>query len=180
MIYVVGCNHEIQHRDDSASVDPLRMDQRSHFAELLERIMNGDCIQFVGEEWGRPYATIARDLAESYRVPWVNINTSVEDRRRMGIPAGDYALEPYTKQQKELWDREREKFMVHQIARNRGAAQNLLVVCGLTHLKWLSDLLGQDGNQVNVVDYRKLPWHRDVFLDERQLDSLIKDLSSRS
>jgi len=72
----------------------------------------------------------------------------------MGIPAGDYALEPYTKQQKELWDREREKFMVHQIARNRGAAQNLLVVCGFTHLKWLTDLLGQDGNQVNVVDYR--------------------------
>lgn len=158
--YIVGCNHGIQPNGPLAKLDGAdAQKQRAHFAALLESILKQAKIQLVGEEWGGGEPTIAENLARNYDVPYRDINTSRTDLEQMEIPC-DYVKGPYTNQRKEQWHRHREQFMLEKIREFRGAAQNVLIVCGFTHLEQLSGLLQQEDATVEVVDYRKLAWYR--------------------
>jgi hypothetical protein len=167
MIYVVGCNHGIQPRDEDwlRGDTPEARDQKSRFTKVIAETIKEGEIQFVGEEWGRVETTIAHELAENCGIPWANINTSTADLKRMGIPC-DYVKGPFTPEQKERWHRQREQFMLRRIQENRGAAQNLLIVCGFEHLQPLSDLLRRGGTTVAPVDYRELDWYQPGIFSE--------------
>jgi len=167
MIYVVGCNHGIQPRDE----DWLGGDwqeakaQKAAFAGLIERIIQQGEIQFVGEEWGLPDITTACELAETNQVPWVNINTSAEDLDRLGIPQ-DYVKESFSEAQKRNWHRQREQVMLGRLKENWGEASNALAICGFEHMEPLAGLLRMDGVAAETVDYRKMDWYRPGVFSE--------------
>jgi len=128
MIFVAGCNHGVQSREEDTvfgDSDEVKV-QKLHFACLLERIFRERRIQFVGEEWGLPTSSVAQRLATEGRIASANINTSLEDLDRMGIPR-DYLHGRYGQAEKDRWNRPRERFMLGRIEDNRGRAENLLI-----------------------------------------------------
>lgn len=167
MIYVVGCNHGIQLEPSGpfAALDgDDQQKQRALFAALLGDILKKGEIQFVGEEWGDVEPTIADVLAKKCNIPYKNVNTSETDKKRLGIPC-NYVEGPFSEEQKEQWHRQREQFMFERIREYRGAARNLLVVCGFTHEERLSSLLVQEGTRPERIDYRKCSWYRPRVFD---------------
>ena len=170
MIFAIGCNHGIQkaNEDDLLPFDNIAeiRTQRLSFSRLLEATLTKGEIQFIGEEWGLPESSIAQNLAkEKGRIAWANINTSFEDLDRMGIPR-DYVHGPYTQAEKDRWNRQREGFMFGRIQESRRRAQNLLIVCGFCHLEPLTEMLSQNEDEVQPVDYRGLDWYRPgIFCD---------------
>jgi len=167
LIYVVGCNHGIQPRDQDALFGDTSQarDQKSHFTTLIEEIIKGHKIQFVGEEWGLQETTIARASAGN-GVRWANINTSREDLREMGIPP-DYLKGEYSSGQKAQWNRQREQVMLRKIQEYKGDTERLLVVCGFEHLQPLAELLLKINTSVATIDYRNLSWYQpNVFTDD--------------
>jgi len=159
MICIVGCNHGIQPQDeDWLAGDTLEAkEQKAHFAELIQEIIQTDKIQFVGEEWGLREITTAHALADTHEIPWSNINTSLDDLDRLEIPHG-YAKANFTEAQKKRWHSQREQIMLRKLKEKRGEAQNILIVCGFDHVEGLADLLGQESVVVKTVDYRKKRW----------------------
>jgi hypothetical protein len=167
LIYVVGCNHGIQVEPGdlwAASDSSEQQEQRNHFAGLLEDIIKEKKIEFIGEEAGRVGETSAGRLANKYKIPATNINTTNADKEKMGIPKG-YPTGLYRNEQKEQWHRKREQFMLQRIRKHRGEAKNLLIICGFEHLDRLSGFLQQDG-EVQRIDYRKFGWYRAAFFGE--------------
>lgn len=168
MIYVVGCNHGIQPSDpDPVFGDAAEAaDQKAHFACLIERIITGSGIEFIGEEWGLTRPSVSQNLANRHEKAWANINTSLDDLDHMGIPQ-DYVHGPYSQAEKDRWNRQREEFMLERIEENRKSAQNILVVCGFIHLVPLGESVKRISNGVRLVDYRELDWYRPgVFCDD--------------
>jgi len=168
--YVIGCNHGIQggNEDKLLPIDNIVeiRTQRLSFSRLLEAIVTTDRIQFVGEEWGLPQPSIAQILSDRKNVPWANINTSLEDLDRMGIPR-DYVRGRYDRADKDHWNQLRERFMLRRIQENKEGAQNMAVVCGFHHLRPMEHLLANLSYSVQIVDYRDLDWYRaDVFCDD--------------
>lgn len=161
MICVVGCNHGIQPRDPDWLGGDTReaAEQKQHFAQLLDKIIIGCEVRFVGEEWGLPDITIAHDLADKHGAMWSNINTSPGDLKQMGIP-DDYVKGPYALEQKEMWHRKREHVIFSNIISSKAGAQDLLIICGFDHFEPLAGLLLEVDGVVEPCDYRKLDWYR--------------------
>jgi hypothetical protein len=171
MIWVAGCNHGIQPRDEDwlTGDSPEARGQKAGFTELIEGILTREEIQFVGEEWGREEITIAYTAAERYGIPWANINTSAEELRKVSIPT-DYVDGPFSDDQKAQWHRQREQVMLRKLQEKRGDSANLLVVCGFDHMEPMSELVCGIGPSVKTVDYRKSEWYRPgVFNGDRRL-----------
>jgi hypothetical protein len=160
LIHVVGSNHGIQVGIGGfAGLDTAEQnEQRAHFRALLESICEGQAIQIVLEEDGAPEETAGEQIATQRDIPWIDINTSNDDKNQMGIPI-DYVAGPYTEEQKNYWNHERDLFMVGKINEHRSEGESLLVVCGFAHMQPLADILGQDGTPVQIWDYRNLDWY---------------------
>jgi len=165
MIWVVGCVHDIQSNAPVPLLEgsPDVRGQRDHFRELLVRILFDERVELVAEEWGRESESFAQALAKKDMVRYVDINTSFEDLDALQIPR-DYLGSPCcTPEQKQLWLRQRETFMVEKIRSTRGTADTVLVICGFDHLETVALQLGNDEPVVRV-DYRKEDWYRkDAF-----------------
>jgi hypothetical protein len=160
LIHVVGCNHGIQVGIDGfAGLDPAEQnEQRAHFRALLESICEEQAIQIVLEEDGAPEETAGEQLATQRDIPWIDINTSDDDKHQMGIPI-DYVTGPYAEDQKNNWNHQRELFMVGKINEHRSEGESLLIICGFAHMQPLADILGQDGTLIQIWDYRNLDWY---------------------
>jgi hypothetical protein len=161
--HVVGCNHGIQkaNEDDLLPFDniaEIRM-QRFSFRRFLETLVTNTGIQFVGEEWGLPEPSTAQILSREKGIAWANINTSVEDLDKMGIPRG-YVHGPYDPADKDHWNQLREGFMLRRVQEMRKGARDILVVCGFHHLQPMAQLLANLTRAVQAIDYRGLEWYR--------------------
>ena len=77
----------------------------------------------------------------------------------MKIPR-DYIHGAYSPEQKQQWTRQREGVMVKKLREGRGAATNLLVICGFEHVEPLADMLREDCDTVERVDYRQQQWYQ--------------------
>lgn len=173
MICVVGCNHGIQsrHQDADGPFSVLFEDppeakcQKSHFARLIDEIIKGRSIQFIGEEWGLQETSIAREVAAD-AVRWVNINTTLNELTTMGIPTDYTTKGKYTAHQAAQWNREREQVMFRKVQDSRGDARELLVVCGFEHLQPLANLFRTIENCVATIDYREFSWYRAGVFDD--------------
>jgi hypothetical protein len=162
MIYVVGCDHDIQSSDPVACLEgsPALKQQRDHFRQLVERILSDVKVELVAEEWGRESESFAEALAKKHTVRYVNTNTNSEDLDALEIPSDYTNPIKYTAAQIEAWLQQREGFMLGKICCARGTAKTLLVICGFRHLGPLAEQLG-NGERVIPVDYRKEKWYRD-------------------
>lgn len=160
MIHIVGCNHGIQLGIGGfAALDTAEQnEQRAHFRALLEGICEGQAVQIVLEEDGAPEETAGEQIATQRNIPWIDINTSNEDKNQMGIPI-DYVAGPYTEAQKNNWNHQRELFMVGKVNEHRGQNASLLIICGFVHMLPLADILEQDGTPIQTRNYRNLDWY---------------------
>jgi hypothetical protein len=159
LIHIVGCNHGIQVGVGGfADYDPAEQnEQRAHFRALLEDICEERAIQIVLEENGAPEETAGEQIAAQLNIPWADFNTPNDDKIQMGIPI-DYLTGPYTEEQKNNWNHQRELFMMRKINERRGQNESLLIICGFAHMQPLADILGQDGTAIQTWDYRNLDW----------------------
>src|ERR1039458_1437909 len=112
MIYVVGCNHGIQQQKAGDTVE--RAQQRSRFGRFIEETMSEHEIQLICEEWCHSGgATIAHDIAQGHGVRWINIDTTGEDLKKMGIHPF-YTKLHCSPERKAEWHAKREQFMLHK------------------------------------------------------------------
>ncbi len=167
-IVVVGCNHGVQARDRDAlfgDSDQAKK-QKTQFAQLISALIKENQLEFVGEEWGLASMTIAHVAAdENDKIPWANINTTLEQLDTLKIPR-DYLQGAYSVVQKEQWSRQREPVMLLKLLECRRNAERYLVVCGFEHMGPLAGMLGKICESVELVDCRKQPWYDDaVFSD---------------
>jgi len=170
MIYIVGCIHDIQSDEQVPLLwgSQAVKEQRAYFCQLIEQILSAEGTWFIGEEWGRPHESFAAALAKKRGAPPPqNINTTVADLDRMGIP-GDhmdgYFEGRYTSQQIAEWHEKREDFMFSKVKALRGNATSVLVICGFDHLYSLAEIFRRSGEEVTPEDYRTRSWYRkDVF-----------------
>lgn len=167
VFHIVGCNHGIQVGSsgfgefDSAD----QKEQRRRFRELLDGICDRTGTEVVLEENGGPEETAAEQIAKGHRIPWYDINTTNEDKDRLGIPR-NYVDEPHAEDQKEEWHRLRERVMVQKIKQHARYDQSVLIVCGFDHMSHIAELLQQGA--VAVEDYRERTWYRPgLFAGER-------------
>jgi hypothetical protein len=160
LIHIVGCNHGIQVGIGGfTGLDPPEQnEQRAHFRALLESICDGQAIQIVLEEDGAPEETAGEQIAAQRTIPWIDINTSNDDKNQMGVPI-DYVTGPYTEDQKNNWNHQRELFMAGKINEHRSEGESLLIICGFTHMQPLAKILEQDGTPIQLRDYRNLDWY---------------------
>ncbi len=160
MIHIVGCNHGIQVGVGGfADYDTAEQnEQRAHFRALLESICEEQAIQIVLEENGAPEETAGEQIAAQLSISWADINTSNDDKIQMGIPT-DYVTGPYTEEQKNTWNHQRELFMMGKINEHRREGESLLIICGFAHIQPLGEILGQDGTSIQICDYRNLDWY---------------------
>lgn len=167
MVYIVGCNHAIQPRDEdwlTGDTSEAR-EQKAHFAGLIKQVIQEGGIQFVGEEWGRSEITTAHAIANTHQIPWSNINTSLEDLDGLGIPHG-YVKADFSEAQKKHWHSQREQTMLRKLKENRREAQNILIVCGFDHMESIADLLRRESLVAKILDYRKEGWYQPGVFSE--------------
>jgi hypothetical protein len=164
VFHIVGCNHGIQTGIGGfADFDGTdQNEQRGHFSTMVENICVNHATQIVLEEDGDPEETAAKQIADQRKIPWRDINTSNNDKDRMGIPR-DYVSGAYGAEEKREWHRQREQFMLERINEYGKGAQTLLVICGFVHVQPLAALLAHCGT-VRQTDYRTLgSYRRDIF-----------------
>jgi hypothetical protein len=161
-IVIVGCNHGIQTEDaDAVFGDSEQVtQQKRQFTNLIESLIKENEIQFVAEEWSLANASSAHKLADANKKSWANINTSLEELDEMKIPRDYIHGGAYSPEQKHQWTRQREGVMVKNLREGRGAARKFLVICGFEHVEPLADMLREDCDTVERVDYRKRQWYQ--------------------
>lgn len=167
MFYIVGCNHGIQPGTGGfTALDTAdQNEQRAYFRAVIQEICVANGIEIVLEEYGDLEETIGNQLADHFRIPWRDINTSNADKDRMGIPQ-DYVAGPYSDEQRANWNYQREQFMLAKICEYRKNTTDILIICGFDHMRSLALLLAEKGAQVQETDYRRLEWYRSgVFHD---------------
>ena len=118
-------------------------------------------IQIVLEENGGPEETGAKQIVDRRGIPWHDVNTTNEDKDRLGIPR-DYVNGSYSDEQKNEWHRQREQVMLEKIKQQlqECECESVLIVCGFDHMSHIAELLEQDGATVQQIDYRKSSWYR--------------------
>jgi hypothetical protein len=161
LFHIVGCNHGIQIGTGGfTGLDTVEQnEQRAHFREFLEQICGGNGIREVFEENGSLEKTAGAQLADGRGITWTDMNTTNEDKDRMGIPR-DYILEDHTEEQKAIWNYQREQFMVAKIHNHLGDSDSVLIICGFEHMQPIAALLGTNDPQIHTWDYRTRNWYR--------------------
>ena len=111
---------------------------------------NGASVLFCEECEHGVGKSIAEIVADSLGHPYQNIDMSVDERAKRGIPL-DYAAYPddmscYPPEQIRSWHAEREAYMLDMIeevvaALRPDSPAQLIVICGSLHLESLADAL---------------------------------------
>lgn len=164
MIYVVGCNHGIQPRDPDwlAGDAEQAATQKARFGELIDTTVKENEGKFVAEEWGLRDVSRGQFVANKYGIPWSDINTCFHDLDGLGIPR-DYVNENHSEEQKQKWNRDREKVMLERIKAARKDLPNGLVICGFEHMDPLVKSLRAEEIEAQPVDYRNRDWYQPTF-----------------
>jgi hypothetical protein len=165
MVIIIGCSHGIQAAEPDWSIcltcDQVQkaVGQRRKFGQMLEGLIQQFQPSLIAEEWGLPVCTIAKGIARRKRTRWTNMNTTLEERKALGIPSEDYTGGDYCKQQVAHWHSLRERVMFRKTKRLRNSARPAVVICGFDHIEGLRRLFGNAGEEVRVKDYRCSPWY---------------------
>jgi hypothetical protein len=101
---------------------------------------------------------------------------TAEERTAHGIPVQAYDGDnQYSPQQKQAWHRLREQHMIEEIEAAGGNTENVLIICGVIHMKPLCDHYDQEDEDTVEIDATHEPWfsgplHSD-WLSEQSAES---------
>jgi hypothetical protein len=164
MIVILGCDHCLQQLKSQSpfwsGVDQTKRArcQREGFLETLETALGEYGCTLIGEETIHGQATPAADLAQRLRLKYRNIDMTASERAAAGIPSDSEYGDGYSAEQKEQWYRQREQHMAEEIEKTRSGKENVLIVCGATHMVPLESYFRNKGEEVVTCDLRQAPW----------------------
>ena len=182
MIVILGCDHCLQEPVKTtgfwAEIEqtPKARRQREGFQNLIEYLIQKHHCTFIGEETNHGQRTPAVVIREKLDLAYQNIDMTAEERTAHGIPVQVYDDDnQYSPQQKQAWHRLREQHMIEEIEAAGGNTENVLIICGVIHMKPLCDHYDQEDEDVVEIDATHEPWfsgplHSD-WLSEQSAES---------
>ncbi|MGB7024903.1 MAG: hypothetical protein WBD73_13975 [Candidatus Acidiferrales bacterium] len=149
-VYILGIDHDIQ------TFDGRRTEaEKAEFEKLLRVLVSEHHIEFIGDETYQDKDAIAKSVARSLSIDWEPIEMSLAARdaleiteeqlhdrhepiMRGGIPVGSRVV-------RVLSDGIREEYMLWRTLTKADEANNILVLCGFSHVDELRERFEKGG-----------------------------------
>lgn len=138
-IYILGIDHEVQTFDGSRTAE-----EKAEFDKLLRELVSEHHIEFIGDETYPEKNAIAKSVAKSLQIPWEPIEMSFAAREALGIaneqlqerhePVFSGGIPVGSRVVRVLSDGIREEYMVWSTLTKADEAENILVLCGFSHV----------------------------------------------
>jgi len=138
-VYILGIDHEIQTSDGKRSAE-----EKAEFEKLLRALVSEHHIEFIGDETYPEKNAIAKSVAKSLGIPWEPIEMSFAAREALGIadeqlherhePVLSGGIPVGSRVVRVLSDGIREEYMVWRTLTRADEAENILVLCGFSHV----------------------------------------------
>lgn len=167
-VLIIGLNHQIQPeniRSIGPGIEQLEREQKDAFAQTIRDFIQAENAQFVGEEAEHGTSLIAEVEARRLGCNHVNIEMTPAERAKRGIPP-DYTdpSRPYTKEQREGWNSEREKHMVQSAISGAGTSERIIILCGRDHSNALAERFRELEHDVESSDLDEEKWYVEDWL----------------
>jgi hypothetical protein len=163
MIYILGCDHNLQnydlteHDEEIAKIERLTKEK---FYELTKEIVVSNEISFVGEECKQGQETIPRAIAGELACAYAEIDMTSEERASCDIARNYQAL---GQQEKDRVYVLREDYMVERTYSESTFDVRKLIVCGAEHLKGLQKRFELRGENVRAQDLTREEWFGAIY-----------------
>jgi RecB family endonuclease NucS len=152
-LIIIGTDHELQDCDVCLK-------------DLVASLTESEQVTLIGEEHRPSSISVARHVAQSKGVPWVQIDMNTEERLKAGIEAkllnrmqiryeADGTVTPRLRYAPKE-DGMREEFWLDRIA-ERQTGGTALVVCGALHARKVSEKARQKGHDTKLVFHPEIP-----------------------
>ena len=160
MVYLIGCYHRHQWFGIKESKHPVELMGyieiflEDHEIDLIAEEFNEDCLDFSVKK------IVCVEVANKYEIDHKYIEPTYDERTENDILGEDALLE---EQKENDWSDEelqkhidedfakRERFWLNTIEEDYDTESDILVVCGNAHIDSFSDLLIQEGYEVDNI-----------------------------
>ena len=152
-LIIIGTEHPLQDSD-------------ACLKDLIASLTESEQVTLVGEEHKPPSISVARQVAESRGISWVQIDMNDDERRKVGIFE---KLDNRTKIRYEVdgtvtqlfryapkEDGIREEFWLDRIAEHQTEG-TALVICGALHARKVCGKAKQRGHDTHLLFYPEIP-----------------------
>jgi hypothetical protein len=158
---VIGVDRKIQYFIPGIAPNDPRTLLRLRFHDFLSEITDGYVVDVICEEAKDGLESIAETMANREQVPYRNIEMSVQRRAELGIPllfTIDLPGAEIPAEQIVKWNAFRESDMVDELLHAAADARVLVVVCSVSHLPVLVQILQLKFRRVAQYDVTAMPW----------------------
>ncbi len=167
-VLIIGLNHQIQVdaiRSIGPEIEQLEGEQKDRLAQAIDRIIQREKAQFVGEEGEHGVALIAERVTQQLGRKYANIDMPPAERSQKGIPP-DYldTNHPYTPKQRDAWNSEREQHMVQSAISSAGTSDTIIILCGRDQTDSLAKRFHDLGHVVETYDLNQENWYVEDWL----------------
>jgi hypothetical protein len=160
-VTILGVDHELQQQDATGD-----------FRKMLEGIIDEHPVHLIAEEAKQNYSTIPRQVAESRSIDWLGVDTTPEDKIRLGIAdeltnrPGDLLFDENTNygvtgMYLPNADGIREALWVSRTLESR--AEAAIFVCGMLHLQKMADRFVSAGCEVIQTNVCETEWYKQNY-----------------
>jgi hypothetical protein len=163
-VYILGIDHELQTFDGRRTAQ-----EKGEFERLLRALVSEHHIDFIGDETYPEKNAIAKSVASSLHIRWEPIEMSLVAREALGItheqlherheaifsggtPVGSKVV-------RVLSDGIREEYMLWCTLTKADEAQNILVLCGFSHVDELRQRFEKAGHRVTTDTLCGREWY---------------------
>lgn len=163
-IYILGIDHEIQIFDGKRSVE-----EKAEFEKLLRALVSEHHIEFIGDETYQDKNAIAKSVATSLDIRWEPIEMSDTARKALGIadeqlherhePIIQGGIPVGSRVVRVLSDGIREEYMLWHTLTKAHKAENILVLCGFSHVDELRQRFEKQGYRVTTDSLCSRAWY---------------------
>lgn len=147
-----------------AEIEQLEREQKKAFAQTIHQTIQEENAQFVGEEGEHGVSLIAAVEAQRLGCKHINIEMTPAERAQKGIPHDYTNPSPYTKEQKESWNSEREEHMVQRAISGAGSSESIVILCGRDHSDSLAERFRTLEHDVEISDLNEEEWYVENWL----------------
>jgi hypothetical protein len=152
-LIIIGTERELQDPD-------------AYLKDLVALLTPSEQVTLIGEEHRPSSISVARQVAQSKGIPWVQIDMNTEQRMKAGIDEKlpnrmqiRYEADGTITQRLRYAPKEdgiREEFWLDRIA-ERQAEGTALVICGALHTRKVSEKAQQQGHETKLLFHPEIP-----------------------
>lgn len=169
-VLIIGLNHQIQVdsvRSKGPDIEQLERKQKDNFAQAVGRVIQREKAQFVGEEADHGVPLIAERVAKQLACKHANVEMTPAERHKRGIPP-DYLdpSRPYSLEQRDKWNSEREEYIVQTAISGAGTSDTIMILCERDHTDSLAKRFRDLGHEVETCDLNQKDWYVENWLKQ--------------